>query len=76
MLTFSCKKLTGQEMYRLWQGQYRILYSTQDKELTVWLSKSRPSKEYISLRNKGKDYWLKVTTFTGKDKQVPATSLR
>ncbi|MGD9040075.1 MAG: type II toxin-antitoxin system RelE/ParE family toxin [Desulfobacteraceae bacterium] len=31
-----CEKLTGQERYRLRQGRYRILYSIQDDELTVW----------------------------------------
>ena len=32
-----CEKLTGQERYRLRQGRYRILYSIQDEELTVWI---------------------------------------
>jgi mRNA interferase RelE/StbE len=31
-----CQKLTGQQRYRLRQGRYRILYSIQDDELTVW----------------------------------------
>ena len=31
-----CEKLTGQQRYRLRQGRYRILYSIQDDELTVW----------------------------------------
>jgi len=35
----SCEKLTGQERYRLRQGRYRIVYSIQDKELTVWVVK-------------------------------------
>jgi mRNA interferase RelE/StbE len=35
----SCKKLTGQERYRLRQGRYRILYSIQDDELTVRIVK-------------------------------------
>jgi len=35
----SCKKLAGQERYRLRQGQYCILYSIQDEELTVWIVK-------------------------------------
>jgi mRNA interferase RelE/StbE len=35
----SCKKLTGQERYRLRQGRYRILYSIQDEELSVWIVK-------------------------------------
>ncbi len=33
------KKLAGQERYRLRQGRYRILYSIQDQELTVWIVK-------------------------------------
>ena len=35
----ACEKLTGQERYRLRQGRYRILYSIQDDELTVWVVK-------------------------------------
>ncbi len=34
-----CEKLTGQERYRLRQGRYRIVYSVQDDELTVWIVK-------------------------------------
>ena len=34
-----CEKLTGKEKYRLRQGRYRILYSIQDDELTVWVVK-------------------------------------
>jgi len=34
-----CEKLTGQERYRLRQGRYRIVYSIQDNELTVWVVK-------------------------------------
>ena len=33
------EKLTGQERYRLRQGQYRIVYSIQEDELTVWVVK-------------------------------------
>ncbi|GAB6060112.1 type II toxin-antitoxin system RelE family toxin [Desulfonatronum parangueonense] len=32
-----CEKLTGQERYRLRQENYRIVYSIQDGELTVWV---------------------------------------
>jgi len=35
-----CEKLTGQERYRLRQGKYRIVYSIQDDELTVWVVKA------------------------------------
>jgi mRNA interferase RelE/StbE len=34
-----CEKLTGQERYRVRQGRYRIVYSIQDRELTVWVVK-------------------------------------
>jgi len=34
-----CEKLTGEERYRIRQGRYRILYSIQDLELTVWVVK-------------------------------------
>ncbi|MHB8771666.1 MAG: type II toxin-antitoxin system RelE family toxin [Syntrophales bacterium] len=33
------EKLTGQERYRVRQGLYRIVYSVQDRELTVWIVK-------------------------------------
>ena len=33
------QKLSGQERYRIRHGRYRILYSIQDKELTVWIVK-------------------------------------
>ena len=32
-----CEKLTGQEKYRMRQGHYRIVYSIQDSELTIWV---------------------------------------
>lgn len=35
----SCEKLTGHELYRIRQGNYRIIYSIQDNELTVWVVK-------------------------------------
>ena len=34
-----CEKLSGQEKYRLRQGNYRIIYSIQDYELIVWVVK-------------------------------------
>ncbi|SPD76337.1 Plasmid stabilization system [uncultured Desulfobacterium sp.] len=34
-----CRKLSGQERYRFRQGRYRIIYSIQDDELTVWVVK-------------------------------------
>jgi len=34
-----CEKLSGQERYRIRRGNYRIIYSIQDEELTVWVVK-------------------------------------
>ncbi len=34
-----CEKLSAQERYRVRQGNYRIIYSIQDQELTVWVVK-------------------------------------
>ena len=34
-----CEKLSAQERYRVRQGRYRIIYSIQDEELTVWVVK-------------------------------------
>ena len=34
-----CEKFSGQQKYRLRQGRYRILYSVQDDELTIWVVK-------------------------------------
>ncbi len=34
-----CKKLSNQERYRLRYGRYRILYSIQDNELSIWVVK-------------------------------------
>ena len=39
------EKLTGQERYRIRQGQYRIIYSIQDKELTFWVVKAGNRKD-------------------------------
>jgi mRNA interferase RelE/StbE len=34
-----CEKLSGEEHYRIRHGRYRIIYSIQDDELTVWVVK-------------------------------------
>ncbi len=44
------EKLTGQERYRVRQGLYRIVYSIQDYELTVWVVKVGHRKD-VYLRN-------------------------
>ena len=33
------EKLTGQELYRVRQGNYRIPYSIHDNQLTIWVIK-------------------------------------
>lgn len=33
------EKLTGEDRYRIRQGRYRIIYSIQDTELTIWVVK-------------------------------------
>lgn len=33
------EKLSGQEKYRIRQGTYRMIYSIQDQDLTVWVVK-------------------------------------
>ena len=33
------QKLSGQECYRIRQGDYRIVFSIQDQERTVWITK-------------------------------------
>ncbi len=39
------EKLTGHELFRVRQGNYRILYSIQDNELTIWIIKVGHRKE-------------------------------
>ena len=34
-----CEKLSGQERYRIRQGNYRIIYFIQDDQRTVWVVK-------------------------------------
>ncbi len=46
-----CEKLTGLERYRVRQGQYRIAYSIQDKELTVWIVRVSHRKDAYRKEN-------------------------
>ncbi len=43
-----CKKLSGQERYRLRYGRYRIVYSIQDDELSIWIVKVGHRKNVYS----------------------------
>jgi len=40
-----CQKLSARERYRIRQGDYRIIYSIQEKELTVHIYKIGHSRE-------------------------------
>ena len=39
------EKLTGQEFFRIRQGKYRIVYSIQDNQITIWVIKVGHRKE-------------------------------
>jgi len=39
------RKLSGEEKYRIRQGRYRIVYSIQDNDLTVWVVKVAHRKD-------------------------------
>lgn len=39
------EKLSGLELYRIRQGIFRIVYSIQDNELTIWIIKVAHRKE-------------------------------
>lgn len=41
----NCEKLSDQERYRIRQGRYRIIYSIQDNELTIWVVKMAHRKD-------------------------------
>ncbi len=40
-----CEKLTGEDLYRVRQGNYRIVYSIRDRELIVWIIKVGQRKD-------------------------------
>ena len=40
-----CEKLASQERYRIRQGCYRIIYSIQDHENTIWIVKISHRKD-------------------------------
>jgi mRNA interferase RelE/StbE len=47
---FGSEKLSDQERYRIRQGNYRVVYSIQDDELTVWIVKVGNRKEIYRRR--------------------------
>jgi len=47
-----CEKISGQARFRIRQGNYRIIYSIQDDELTVWRVKiGHRHESYRKLEN-------------------------
>ena len=46
-----CRKLSGRDRYRLRQGAYRILYSIEDDQLTIWVVKIGHRKDVYRGRN-------------------------
>jgi len=42
---FGVEKLSSQEKYRIRQGDYRIIYSIQDSEKSIWITKIGHRKE-------------------------------
>ena len=45
----NCTKLSGQEKYRVRHGRYRVIYSIQDDELTIWVVKVGHRKDVYRL---------------------------
>lgn len=45
-----CEKLSGQDRYRVRQGDYRIVYSIEDDRLTVWVVKVGHRKDVYRSR--------------------------
>jgi mRNA interferase RelE/StbE len=51
-----CEKISGQERFRIRQGNYRIIYSIQDDELTIWVVKIGHRRDIYRKLGKDKSY--------------------
>jgi mRNA interferase RelE/StbE len=40
-----CKKLSGSEKYRIWVGEYRIIYTIDDEAVTVYIVRVRHRRD-------------------------------
>ena len=49
-----CEKISGQDRFRIRQGNYRIVYSIQENELTVWIVKIGHRREVYRQRVKNR----------------------
>ena len=51
-----CEKISGQDRFRIRQGSYRIIYSIQDDELTIWVVKIGHRRDIYRKLEKDKSY--------------------
>jgi mRNA interferase RelE/StbE len=51
-----CEKISGHDRFRIRQGNYRIIYSIQDDELTIWVVKIGHRREIYRKLRKDKSY--------------------
>jgi mRNA interferase RelE/StbE len=51
-----CEKISGQDRFRIRQGSYRIVYSVQDDELTIWVVKIGHRRDIYRKLEKDKSY--------------------
>ncbi len=51
-----CEKISGQDRFRIRQGNYRIIYSIQDDELTIWIVKFGHRRDIYRKLGKNKSY--------------------
>lgn len=51
-----CEKISGQDRFRIRQGSYRIIYSIQDDELTIWVVKIGHRRDIYHKLEKDKSY--------------------
>jgi mRNA interferase RelE/StbE len=51
-----CEQISRQDRFRIRQGNYRIIYSIQDDELTIWVVKIGHRREIYRKLRKDKSY--------------------
>ena len=51
-----CEKISGQDRFRIRQRNYRIVYSIQDDELTIWVVKIGHRRDIYRKLGKDKSY--------------------
>jgi mRNA interferase RelE/StbE len=53
---WGCEKISGQDRFRIRQGSYRIIYSIQDDELTIWVVKIGHRRDIYRKLERDKPY--------------------